>query len=245
MGTTPLLVREARIEDLDSIMQVEKQYGALVGGQPSMAPRDLMASRIETLNQPEHYWFFVAEQGDGVAVSYIILQPTDLAPDECRSWRHATDNGTLASTFNPAGENIFGVSMARRQGAPQGSLEILVHHSLVVKHREKLSGHYYFCAPMRGFERASARSRVRPEDYWSQKRKDGTYHDHMLEEFRLMFGEGPCRLLRNGYLPDAKSGGHAVLYVVKDATSAALSIGARLYRAGFLAGKALQVSGKE
>ena len=245
MRRFPIQVRGACLEDLDSIMEIEKQYGTLVGGQSSMATRELMAHRIEQLNQAEYSWFVVAEWEGSAAIAYIILQPTDLTPEQCKSWSHATDDGTLNTTFKPEGKHLFGVSMAKRQGAPHGALEILIHHSLEMKHQLKPLGHFYCCAPIRGFRRAFEKTKISPEKYWRQKKGDGAYFDHMLEEFRLMVGEGPVRLLKDGYPQDSESLGHAVLYVVKDTTLAALAIGSRLFRAGFLAGRAMKESKRE
>lgn len=235
-----LTVRPAEPRDLDDLMEVEKHYGEVVGGNDSTASRGLMESRIAILNRSSPKWFLITERvSDKRVVAYLILQPTNLSPDACISWSQASDSGALKSSFDPNGKHIFAVSFGRHPSAEVGALELVTHESLALWHAHKRSGSYYFCAGIRGLRKAHEETGISADDYWHRRREDGrSYQDQMLEVFRQLVGEGPVRLLVDGYPPDRSSMGNAVLYVVKDPMVAALILGKRMFRAGFLAGLA-------
>lgn len=236
-----LAVRPAEPRDLDDLMAVEKQYGEVIGGKDSMASRGLMESRIAILNGSSPKWFLITESVSAQkVVSYLILQPTNLSPDACISWSQASDCGTLKSTFDPNGKHIFAVSFGRHPSAEVGALELVTHESLALWHAHKRSGIYYFCAGIRGLLKAHQDTGISADDYWYRRQDDRSYQDCTLEGFRQLVGEGPVRLLVDGYPPDRSSMGNAVLYVVNDPMVAALILGKRMLRAGFLAGKRLQ-----
>ncbi len=228
-------IREAVPDDLDRIMQIEREtFGAL--GPDAMATRQAMEERIGLLKclPDELSWFLVAERVSKDArevVGDIIMQPTNLDPSECTSWETATDCGTLQRTFNPHGKHLFAVSLAVSPKAPPGTADMLIHTALALRlHTRKEC--FMFCSRMPGFEQAHLQSGISPEDYWQAKRPDGSPKDWMLRQYASTFGERPTRLLRDGFPPDKDSGGHGVLFVTTQAVTALVCTALRIYRAG-------------
>lgn len=207
-----MIIRLANLPDLPKIFEIEiEEFGPV--GEGAAASSELLAQRIELLNANPPGWFWVAENEDGVVVGDLILQPTDLGPDECTSWNVSTDNGTLRATFHLGGKNIFAVSLAIGSHAPPGTADRLVRHSLVLR-QERNMNYYMFCSRMPGYGEAAAKRNMTPEEYWQATRRDGSPLDGMLREYTDMFGEGPARLLLNGWPVDKASGGHGVLFAV-------------------------------
>lgn len=48
---------------------------------------------------------------DGEAAGFITGQPTHKKPEDFKSWEDSTDGGTLESTFQPTGENVYVVNL--------------------------------------------------------------------------------------------------------------------------------------
>ena len=226
-------IRLATIEDFDGIMEVEQEeFGPL--GQGAMASSEVMANRIALCNSQDPGWFWVAEHERRI-VGDMILQPTHLTPAECTSWDRATDRGTLVSTFDRTGQNVYVVSLAASQSAPPGTSDLLMHASLVAWARH--GGIYMFVSRMPGFARAHRTSAISPEEYWQLKRRDGSPRDPMLRLYWTRSGRvEPFRLLRDGFPPDEESGGHGVLFVLTDPYRALLATAEYVHQGGVAAG---------
>ncbi len=208
-----ITIRSAMFNDLDGIMDVERETFGEVGD-GAMASRELMADRIQLLNA-NSTWFWVAEH-EGKIVGDMILQPTRMTPDECTSWAHATDDGTLKKTFDEAGKTIYGVSLAVSSRAPEGTSELLIHR-LLQSWLDTGKDCFMICSRMPGFKEAHEQTAIAAEDYWQQRRlSDGKPVDWMLRLFQDMIGVSPQRLLINGFPVDEDSGGHGVLCVSTD-----------------------------
>jgi hypothetical protein len=74
-------------------------------------------------------WFRVAEK-DGLIVGFLVGCPTAKTPDEFKSWEDTTDNGTLLSTYNPAGPNVYIVSLSMLSSAGEGARNMLILHCM-------------------------------------------------------------------------------------------------------------------
>jgi len=230
-----ICIRPATKDDVTDIMIVEENTFGVIGTE-TMATDETMVERIVLCNAEEPGWFLVAIF-KGEVVGYMVLQPTNVTPDECTSWSAATDNGTLKSTFDNEGNNIYVVSLGVLSSAPCGTSELLVHASFVrwLHSRKSL---YIFCSRMPGFATAQTKSGCSPEDYWRRKNPDGGPTDWMLREYwRMTGGVKPLRLLLNGFQADKESGGHGVLFAARDPLRALDAITERLYSAGVAAGK--------
>jgi hypothetical protein len=222
-----ITIRPAERSDLLGIMEVERQtFGAV--GEDAMASLQKMEARIDLLNSANEKWFWVAVAKDGVTIlGDMILQPTDFGPEECTSWSAATNDGSLQGTFSPDGKNIYVVSLAvsQRSAADIVSM-LLVHASAALWARH--GGLYLFCSRMPGFAQAHAETGIDPEEYIRLEHR-GAPRDPMLRLYwRMTGGVRPFKLLRNGFPPDEESGGHGVLFVLRDPVKALLATGSYL-----------------
>lgn len=210
-----ILARPATSLDLDAVMRLEEeQFGVI--DKEVMASRETMASRINLLNSGPLKWFWLAVY-DGKIVGYMILQPTDIHPDTCASWEHATDSGKLKKTFNSNGQTLYGVSLAISDSqAPEGVMLVLMQSLFLVW---IIGGQKYFMISSRipGCRSAFENRGIMPEQYWKMTRpEDGKLIDPMLRYFDEFVGAHPARFLENGYPPDKDSMGHSVLCVGDD-----------------------------
>lgn len=228
-----LEIRLATLDDLDDIMVVEaSSFGSV--GQGAAATRETMAHRIGLLNEEPPGWFFVASQ-NGRVVGDVILQPTNLVPDDCTSWMAATNNGSLDGTFCPNGRNVYGVSLAVKKSAPSGATELLLHKAFLTWYSSgrKL---FMFCSRVPGFSAAHHKTGIGIEEYLLQRRRSGGPRDPMLYLYwKYTGGAEPVRPLYDGYTVDEESGGHGALFSLDDPVSALCAIAIQIYNAGLSA----------
>lgn len=220
-------IRLATVADIPAIYALEEEAFGEVG-EDGQASTELIKHRIRLLNETQPGWFWVACVGDDV-VGDVVVQPTNLSPDECTSWDIATDNGNLTGTFDPEGMNLYGVSVAVSGRAPVATVPLLMHQMLVLRALTSRR-HFMFCARMPGFQQEHEQTGISAEEYWRKVGEDGKPHDPMLARFVEMFGEHPERLLPDGYLPDKDSGGHGVLFATSDPLRGLESIAACILR---------------
>ncbi len=227
-------VRPAILSDLDGIMEVEREsFGEEVSNE-AMASSDMMIHRISLLNQHSMKWFWVGVY-EGRIVSYIVMQPTSLRPENCVSWSGCTDNGMLTNTFDPKGSNIYGVSGGAIERVP-GAFDMLLHKLLMIWLQSGKT-RFMLCSRMPGYKAASERKAITPEDYWCKKDRSGKPFDWMLKFYQESLGLVPVRLLRDGFSVDKDSGGHAVLCVGNNPLQSLDHLADKIYRAGFALGK--------
>jgi hypothetical protein len=219
-----ITIRYAVPNDVPGIMEVEQATFGTVGDEAT-ASRTVMAKRIDLLNAAQNKWFLVAQDEDGGIVGDMILQPTNLVPDRCTSWDVATDHGTLLTTFDALGTNIYVVSLAVSPRAAMDAVgTLLMHASLAVWAWHH--GLFMFCSRMPGFARAREKSGIGPQDYLNLKHRDGGPRDPMLRLYwKMSGGVWPYRLLENGFPPDAESGGHGALFALEDPVRALFATG--------------------
>lgn len=219
-------VRGARKEDIKDIMSVELRQFDSIGP----ASREVMRKRIQQCNSGTNKWFLVAEQ-DNAVVGYMILMPTAITPEDCSSWSKATGDGTL-STWDEKGDNIYVVSLAVLPNASEVVSAMLVYHSTLLWMAAGKST-YMFCARMPELRYRNKKTGITAEEWWQAKKDDGLPADWMLRTYTQMSGgQGPTRLLLNGYPPDSDSLGHGVLYVVTDPIKANKALKALFLNAG-------------
>ncbi|HEX4960426.1 MAG TPA: hypothetical protein VF173_06280 [Thermoanaerobaculia bacterium] len=221
------------MSDLDGIERIEAATFGRIDPNAAASPATLRR-RICLLNADDPAWFLVAVAGADI-VGTMVLQPTDLAPEECTSWEAATDNGTLARSFKPDGRNLYGVSLAVPPAAPPGTAELLIHAACI----RWIAGrkHFIFCSRMPGFAATNRKTGISPEDYVKLRRRNGAPRDPLLFLYwRWLGGVYPVRLLRDGYVVDRPSGGHAALFAPTDARAALLAIAPLIYEGGVAMG---------
>jgi hypothetical protein len=218
--------RLARLEDLDGIAAVE-EVAFEEAGEDTVAPRELMRQRIELCNAVAPGWFYVVTHND-VIQGYAVYQPTTLNPGECVTWEKSSDNGTLHNTFDPKGETVFGVSIGTKNDAPDHTGDLLLRvmiEACIASGKKR----FMFCSRLPGLREAHI-SGVMPEDYWQLKDANGSPQDGLLKYFHAALGVHPTKFLRDGYLPDKESGGHAALVVVEDLALALQCLNERIHR---------------
>jgi len=103
-----IFVRHARNEDVSGMLKIEKsRYSELYKNKTSLsAVEKRFKKRIEIAKS----WMWVA-QLDSQIVGFITGQPTNSKPEDFESWEKSTDNGTLKTTFEPDGENVYVVNL--------------------------------------------------------------------------------------------------------------------------------------
>jgi hypothetical protein len=220
-------IRLAKPDDIKAIMLVEKEtFGNLA------ASKKIMKNRIILCNEKDPGWFWLAEE-EGVVFGYMILQPTKMKPDECFSWFGATDDGKLEKTFDRQGKNVYVVSLACSDRAPENTSALLCHTSFVYWSRH--GGLYMFCSRMPGFRNANKKIGISAQDYWQLRNEDGGPFDSMMRLYwGLTGGFLPYKLLENGYIVDKESGGHGVLFVIDDPVPGLLSMANYLFDKSFV-----------
>jgi hypothetical protein len=228
-----LAVRAAKRSDLAGIERVEVATFGRIDPNAAASPTTIRR-RLSLLNDAAPAWFLVAVAGNAV-VGTLVLQPTDLEPEECTSWEAATDNGTLERSFKQDGRNLYGVSLAVPPTAPPGTAELLLHAAFIrwSAGRE----HLIFCSRMPRFSAVNRKTGISPEDYIKLRRRNGAPRDPLLFLYwRWLGGVYPVRLLRDGYVVDRPSGGHAALFAPTDARAALLAIAPLIYEGGVTMG---------
>jgi hypothetical protein len=229
-------IRPATLGDLDGIMAVESETFGPVG-EGAAATRETMTHRIRLLNSEVPEWFFVARHGDRV-VGDVILQPTNLRPEDCRSWETATNDGFLDRTFSRDGGNLYAVSLAVGRDAPPGTPELLIQRSFLawLSAGKNL---FMFCSRMPGFAAAHKKTGISAEDYMMKRRKAGGPRDPLVYLYwKWTGGAEPVRLLKDGYSLDSQSGGYGALFALDDPAIALQAIATQLSSVGFAPGYA-------
>ncbi|HCC04802.1 TPA: hypothetical protein DEP58_00670 [Patescibacteria group bacterium] len=228
-----ITIRSATPSDLDGIMAVEEKKWE----EGTAATREVMANRITICNNEVPHHFFVTEE-NGAITGYLVMQPTNLTPDACVSWTSATDNGAMETTYEPDGVNLYIVSIGAisppKASADTADRIIARVMNMWCQH----GGLIMFTARMPGFATAHEKTGITVEEYWQQKKADGGPLDAGIHFYWSRSGHVfPERLLKNGFPTDVRSGGHAVLFVLRDILRGQEGIQDHLCRAAHHEGK--------
>ncbi len=109
-------VREYRSDDLDSMVELDmasfkKVYSEYDKSEDEMRQelKSQFATRIEKTGSE---WVQILEdENSGKLLGFLMSCPTSKKPEDFESWEDTTDDGTLETTFDPEGENIYVVSL--------------------------------------------------------------------------------------------------------------------------------------
>lgn len=114
-------VRPATRDDIDDIVEVDlRSFNRVYSGYDQVQENlreELREKFIGRLNLIGGDWMPVLEFGDRI-VGFMICCPTSRKPEEFVSWESTTDNGTLRTTYDPDGRNVYVVTLSV---LPQGS----------------------------------------------------------------------------------------------------------------------------
>jgi hypothetical protein len=110
-----ITTRNAAIEDIPELVDVDiKSFSKVYVGYEKTEDElreeltEKFTNRFELVGGK---WIKVAER-DGKIVGFIMSCPTSKDPMTFTSWEESTDNGTLNSTYDPEGENLYIVSLS-------------------------------------------------------------------------------------------------------------------------------------
>lgn len=107
-------IRPARITDIERLVDLDMRAFRKVYDGYGMSPEELREDLITKFTGRFHKvggdWIQVYEQ-DAEVRGFMISCPTSKRPEDFKSWEHTTDNGTLETTYDPNGKNIYVVSL--------------------------------------------------------------------------------------------------------------------------------------
>lgn len=114
-------VRGATLADIDAIVDVDIRSFDSVYSEyeqdEEQLRQELREKFIGRLEKVGSKWMPVLER-DGEIVGFMTCSPTNKRPEDFESWEETTDNGTLKSTYDPDGKNIYVVTLSV---LPEGS----------------------------------------------------------------------------------------------------------------------------
>jgi hypothetical protein len=114
-------IRPADMTDIDAIVDVDmRSFGSVYktyGKGEAELRTELKEKFSGRLNMVGSEWMPVLEC-DGKIVGFMTSCPTNKTPEEFESWEETTDNGTLNSTYDPDGKNVYVVTLSV---LPEGS----------------------------------------------------------------------------------------------------------------------------
>lgn len=216
------VVRPATLADANEIHRLDEQeYGWL--GEDATDDEPFISRQITTLNSNGTPWFWLLEkcchtegENSREVIGWYILQPTKKAPKDITSWANATDNGEFTTTFDATGKNLYLVAggVSREYSKQAHRLMVLNAISLMSAHQMNTVS---ACLAMPGYSETKEALDIEPEEYIKLKHSNGMPRDAFLAFFTELWpgNHTPMRLLRDGYPPDLRSGGHGVCVCVE------------------------------
>lgn len=116
-------LRYATQDDIESIVDVDMKsfdsvYTAYDQSEEELRAelRDKFSRRLDIVGSE---WMPVLER-DGKIVGFMTCCPTSKTPEEFSSWEETTDSGTLESTYDPNGKNVYVVTLSVLPEGSQG-----------------------------------------------------------------------------------------------------------------------------
>ena len=114
-------LRYATPEDIDDIVDVDiRSFDSVYTGygmDDATLRADLRQKFMGRLEKVGSEWMPVIER-DGKIVGFMTCCPTNKTPEEFVSWEQTTDDGTLETTYDPNGKNVYVVTLSV---LPEGS----------------------------------------------------------------------------------------------------------------------------
>jgi len=108
-------IRAATLEDVEQMVEVDiKAFNSVYRNydvDPAAWKEDLKTKFYGRLEKTGGDWCQVLEK-DGHIIGFIMSTPTSKKPEDFKSWEETTDNGTLETTFDPNGKNVYVVSLS-------------------------------------------------------------------------------------------------------------------------------------
>lgn len=86
--------------------------------------QELIVKFTDRLHKVGGRWVTVSEK-DGEIGGFMMSCPTNKTPEEFVSWEKTTDDGTLATTYDPKGKNVYVVSLSMLSGKGEEARNML------------------------------------------------------------------------------------------------------------------------
>ena len=173
--------RGATIDDVERLVDVDMQAFEGVYKSYGMTREELRADLINKFTHRLELvggdWLQVFEK-DGVIAGFMNCCPTSKTPEDFESWEKTTDNGTLETTYDPKGENIYIVSLSMLPGVGEAARNMLFGHQI----GKMIEG---------GYKRAFFESRLPGLSAWAQRKceADGRSFDDLTTEDKAVLAE--------------------------------------------------------
>jgi hypothetical protein len=110
-----LSIRSATAEDIDALVAIDMKAFERVyrgyGLTDEELRADLHAKFTHRFNKVGPEWIQILEK-DGKPGGFIMCCPTNKQPEDFESWEKTTDEGTLETTYDPNGANLYIVSLS-------------------------------------------------------------------------------------------------------------------------------------
>jgi hypothetical protein len=120
--------RGATEADIERLVDVDMHAFESVYRNYGMSKEELRADLIEKfrgrLEMVGGDWMRVVEK-DGIIAGFMTCCPTSKSPEDFESWEKTTDNGTLKTTYDPDGKNVYVVSLSMLPGVGEGARNML------------------------------------------------------------------------------------------------------------------------
>jgi hypothetical protein len=114
--------RPARLSDISDMVEIDLISFEPVYRNEELSIEEKRAQLTEIFNGRFEKlggdWMQVVVNDNGKICGFIVCCPTSKKPEDFESWEATTDNGTLDTTYDPTGENIYVVSLSM---LPEGS----------------------------------------------------------------------------------------------------------------------------
>lgn len=151
--------RGATPEDVEALVDVDMLAFEGVYKNSDMTREELRQDLVEKfkgrLDMLGGDWIRVVER-DGIIAGFMTCCPTNKTPEEFESWEKTTDNGTLQTTYDPNGKNMYVVSLSMLSGVGEGARNMLFADQI----GKMVEG---------GFERAFFESRLPGLGTWARR----------------------------------------------------------------------------
>jgi hypothetical protein len=120
--------RGATAKDIETLVDVDMHAFESVYKSYNMTHEELRQDLIKKFTRRYEMlgsdWMRVVEK-DGIVAGFMTCCPTSKSPEEFESWEKTTDNGTLETTFDPDGENVYIVSLSMLPGVGEAARNML------------------------------------------------------------------------------------------------------------------------
>lgn len=131
-------VRKARPDDLDDLAEIDVDSFWDVYKEYGKTRSEMVAEMKEKfslrLTKVGYDWVQVLEDKEGGdLIGFMMCCPTSKRPEDFVSWEDTTDNGTLETTFDPEGENLYVVSLTMAKGTLHTELQNMLYANLMGK----------------------------------------------------------------------------------------------------------------